>query len=40
MKVIAYGILASVPHRLHAMAGLPLVEATGSKRFLLNLVEK
>ena len=32
--------LAGVPHRLHTIAGLPLVEATGSKRILLNLVEK
>lgn len=32
--------LAGVPHRLHTIAGLPLVEATGPKRLLLNLVEK
>jgi glycosyltransferase involved in cell wall biosynthesis len=32
--------LAGVPHRLHTIAGLPLVEATGFKRFILNLVEK
>ncbi len=32
--------LARVPHRLHTIAGLPLVEATGFKRFILNLVEK
>ncbi|WP_339916542.1 glycosyltransferase family 4 protein [Yeosuana marina] len=32
--------LAGVPHRLHTIAGLPLVEATGSKRWLLNTVEK
>lgn len=32
--------LANVPHRLHTIAGLPLVEATGFKRILLNLVEK
>ena len=32
--------LAGVPHRLHTIAGLPLLEATGSKRKLLNLVEK
>ncbi|TXE11667.1 glycosyltransferase family 4 protein [Seonamhaeicola algicola] len=32
--------LAGVPHRLHTIAGLPLVEATGNKRRLLNLVEK
>lgn len=31
---------AGVPHRLHTIAGLPLLEATGSKRKLLNLVEK
>ncbi|MFD0799550.1 glycosyltransferase family 4 protein [Maribacter chungangensis] len=32
--------LAGVPHRLHTIAGLPLMEATGKKRILLNLVEK
>lgn len=32
--------LAGVPHRLHTIAGLPLLEATGSKRRLLNWVEK
>ncbi|GGZ70434.1 glycosyltransferase family 4 protein [Algibacter mikhailovii] len=32
--------LANVPHRLHTIAGLPLVEATGFKRFILNNVEK
>jgi glycosyltransferase involved in cell wall biosynthesis len=32
--------LARVPHRLHTVAGLPLLEARGSKRRLLNLVEK
>jgi len=32
--------LAGVPNRLHTIAGLPLVEATGFKRKLLNLVEK
>jgi len=32
--------LAGVPHRLHTIAGLPLVEATGFKRRILNLVEK
>ncbi|NVN19328.1 glycosyltransferase [Muricauda sp. HICW] len=31
---------AGVPHRLHTIAGLPLVEATGPKRVLLNTVEK
>lgn len=32
--------LAKVPHRLHTIAGLPLLEATGSKRVLLDIVEK
>jgi glycosyltransferase involved in cell wall biosynthesis len=32
--------LAGVPHRLHTIAGLPLLEATGAKRLLLNTVEK
>ncbi len=32
--------LANVPHRLHTIAGLPLLEATGFKRFILNSVEK
>ncbi|TDQ09940.1 glycosyltransferase family 4 protein [Pedobacter metabolipauper] len=32
--------LAGVPHRLHTVAGLPLMEVTGKKRQLLNLVEK
>ncbi|WP_431137538.1 glycosyltransferase family 4 protein [Psychroserpens mesophilus] len=32
--------LAGVPHRLHTIAGLPLLEATGNKRKLLNAVEK
>ncbi|MFT7051071.1 MAG: glycosyltransferase involved in cell wall biosynthesis [Psychroserpens sp.] len=32
--------LAGVPHRLHTIAGLPLLEATGPKRKLLNTVEK
>lgn len=32
--------LARVPHRLHTVAGLPLLEAKGAKRQLLNLVEK
>ncbi len=32
--------LAGVPNRLHTIAGLPLVEATGFKRFVLNTVEK
>ncbi|TNJ46471.1 glycosyltransferase family 4 protein [Tamlana fucoidanivorans] len=31
---------AGVPHRLHTIAGLPLVEARGLKRSLLNTVEK
>lgn len=32
--------LASVPHRLHTIAGLPLLEAKGNKRRLLDVVEK
>ncbi|WP_010517354.1 glycosyltransferase family 4 protein [Croceivirga radicis] len=32
--------MAGVPNRLHTIAGLPLVEATGLKRILLNAVEK
>lgn len=32
--------LAGVPYRLHTVAGLPLLEATGFKRKLLNTVEK
>ncbi len=32
--------LAGVPVRLHTIAGLPLVESRGIKRFLLNTVEK
>ncbi|GAB6011953.1 glycosyltransferase family 4 protein [Viscerimonas tarda] len=32
--------LANVPNRLHTVAGLPLLEATGKKRVLLNFVEK
>lgn len=32
--------LAGVPNRLHTIAGLPLLEATASKRRLLNFVEK
>jgi glycosyltransferase involved in cell wall biosynthesis len=32
--------LARVPNRLHTVAGLPLMEATGNKRKLLNFVEK
>ncbi|TDU40005.1 glycosyltransferase involved in cell wall biosynthesis [Gelidibacter sediminis] len=32
--------LAGVPNRLHTVAGLPLLEATGRKRNLLNVVEK
>src|SRR5690606_13031489 len=31
---------ARVPHRLHTIAGLPLLEAQGSKRILLDMVEK
>ncbi|WP_299436920.1 glycosyltransferase family 4 protein [uncultured Aquimarina sp.] len=32
--------IAGVPHRLHTIAGLPLLEATGAKRVLLDTVEK
>ncbi|WP_281324140.1 glycosyltransferase family 4 protein [Flavobacterium sp. IMCC34518] len=32
--------LAGVPHRLHTVAGLPLLETKGNKRKLLKLVEK
>ncbi|MCG2431686.1 glycosyltransferase family 4 protein [Aequorivita xiaoshiensis] len=32
--------LAGVPNRLHTVAGLPLMEAEGVKRIILNLVEK
>ncbi|MAB58280.1 MAG: glycosyltransferase family 1 protein [Aequorivita sp.] len=32
--------LAGVPNRLHTVAGLPLMEATGKKRSLLDFVEK
>ncbi|PIF60664.1 glycosyltransferase family 4 protein [Flavobacterium sp. 11] len=32
--------LAGVPYRLHTVAGLPLMEATGSKRKLLDFVEQ
>lgn len=32
--------LAGVPHRLHTVAGLPLMESTGVKRKVLELVEK
>ncbi|WP_025739898.1 glycosyltransferase family 4 protein [Aquimarina pacifica] len=32
--------LAGIPHRLHTIAGLPLLEATGNKRKLLDVVEK
>jgi len=32
--------LASVPNRLHTVAGMPLLEATGLKRKVLNVVEK
>jgi len=32
--------LAKVPNRLHTVAGLPLLEATGVKRKILNFVEK
>lgn len=33
-------VLSGVPNRLHTIAGLPLLEATGLKRVLLNFVEK
>lgn len=32
--------LAGVPNRFHTVAGLPLLEATGTKRKVLNVVEK
>ncbi|EDP69726.1 glycosyl transferase, group 1 [Flavobacteriales bacterium ALC-1] len=32
--------LAGVPHRIHTIAGMPLLEATGFKRKILNVVEK
>ena len=32
--------MAGVPNRLHTVAGLPLLEASGFKRILLNFVEK
>ncbi len=32
--------LAAVPHRLHTVAGLPLLEAKGFKRLVLNFIEK
>jgi len=32
--------MAGVPYRLHTVAGLPLLETNGTKRKLLNLVEK
>ena len=32
--------LAGVPHRLHTVAGLPLMEVIGTKRKILNFVEK
>ncbi|WP_417370877.1 glycosyltransferase family 4 protein [Gelidibacter japonicus] len=32
--------LAGVPNRIHTVAGLPLLETTGAKRQLLNIVEK
>ena len=34
------GKLAGIPHRLHTVAGLPLLEAKGIKRIILNQVEK
>jgi glycosyltransferase involved in cell wall biosynthesis len=32
--------LAGVPHRFHTVAGLPLLEASGNKRKLLNFIER
>lgn len=32
--------IAKIPHRLHTVAGLPLLETTGLKRKILNIVEK
>jgi glycosyltransferase involved in cell wall biosynthesis len=32
--------LASVPVRLHTVAGMPLIETTGAKRMLLNIIER
>lgn len=32
--------LAGVPHRIHTVAGMPLMEASGSKRVILDWVEK
>ena len=40
MVGILAAYLAKVPHRLHTIAGLPLVEITGIKRIILNTVEK
>jgi len=37
---MAAAYFARIPNRLHTVAGLPLMEATGLKRKLLNLVEK
>lgn len=37
---MAAAYLAGVPHRLHTVAGLPLMEVTGNKRKVLNIVEK
>lgn len=31
---------ADVPHRFHTVAGMPLLETSGIKRFVLNIVEK
>ncbi len=33
-------VLAGVPHRFHTVAGMPLLEVTGSKRKVLDFVEK
>ncbi len=40
MVGIIAAYLARVPHRLHTIAGLPLLEITGFKRSILNIVEK
>ncbi len=37
---MAAAFLARVPHRFHTVAGLPLLEETGSKRKMLDFVEK
>ena len=37
---IIAALIARVPHRLHTVAGMPLLEAAGMKRILLDMVEK